>query len=386
MKLSNFVLPLLSLFLIWISGCTSENSKSEDAVAAITPAVITEPVTQDSDDPAIWLHPTDRSQSIILGTDKGGYLFAFNLQGKKIDSVRTAARANNVDVEYGFMLGGQSIDIAAVTDRDGNKIFVFKLPELEPVDGGGIAAFEGEQLRRPMGIGLYKRPSDDTVFAIVSRKEGPSGAYLWQYRLEDDGAGKVKFTKVRAFGEWRGRDNLGEGEIEAVAVDDELGYVYYSDEKFGVRKYPADPNAPDANVQLALFGTEGFQQDREGISIYKVNDGTGYIIVSNQEANRFHLFAREGTPTNPHVHQLIKVISLSTVHSDGNDVTNASMGETFSTGLFVAMSDDRTFHLYSWSNVAGDSLAIAPNGQPLNQTLGLNSSASGDANHCCGPK
>lgn len=385
MKLANFALPVLLLFPISFFSCTSQKSKSDVANPAVSPVVITEPVTQDSDDPAIWLHPTDRSQSIVLGTDKGGYLFAFNLQGKKVDSVRTAARANNVDVEYGFLLGSQSIDIAAVTDRDGNKIFVFKLPELDPIDGGGIEAFEGEAMRRPMGIGLYKRPGDGAVFAIVSRKEGPSGAYLWQYRLEDDGAGKVKFTKVRAFGEWSGLDNLGEGEIEAVAVDDELGYVYYSDEKFGVRKYHADPDAPDANVQLALFGTEGFRQDREGISIYKVNDGAGYIIVSDQEANRFHLFAREGTAADRHDHPLLRIISLSTVHSDGNDVSNAPMGETFPTGLFVAMSDNRTFHFYSWSDVAGDSLAIAPDGQPFNQTLGLNSGTA-NAKHCCGLK
>jgi len=385
MKLSNFIPSVFLLFPILIFSCKSEKSESA-AATAITPAVITEPVTQDSDDPAIWLHPTDRSQSIVLGTDKGGYLFAFDLQGGKIDSVRTAARANNVDVEYGFMLGGEAIDIAAVTDRDGNKIFVFKLPELEAIAGGGIEAFEGEELRRPMGIGLYKRPSDGAVFAIVSRKEGPSGAYLWQYRLGDDGAGKVKFTKVRAFGEWSGLDNLGEGEIEAVAVDDELGFVYYSDEKFGIRKYHADPDAPDANQELALFGTEGFEQDREGISIYRVNDGAGYIIVSDQEANRFHFFAREGTPANPHEHKLITVISLATVHSDGNEVTNASLGEAFPNGLFIAMTDDRTFHFYSWSEVAGDSLAIAPDGHLLNQTMGFNSGSSEDANPCCGPK
>lgn len=377
---------MLMLSGVLAASCTGEDSKSNTAVVTgISPTVVTQPVTQDSDDPAIWLHPTDRSQSIILGTDKGGYVFAFNLDGVKIDSARTAARANNVDVEYGFVLGGQAIDIAAVTDRDGNKIFVFKLPKLEAIDGGGIEAFEGEELRRPMGVGLYKRPSDGTVFAIVSRKEGPSGAYLWQYRLDDDGAGKVKFTKVRAFGEWSGLDNLGEGEIEAVAVDDELGYVYYSDEKFGIRKYHADPDAPNANQELALFGTEGFDQDREGISIYRVNDDTGYIIVSDQEANLFHVFNRKGGE-NPHDHRLINTIALSTVHSDGNEVTNASLGAAFPHGLFIAMSDDRTFHFYSWSNVAGDSLDIAPDGQPLNGALGLNSGMAGEAHLCCGPQ
>jgi len=32
-------------------------------------------------------------------------------------------------------------------------------------------------------------------------------------------------------------------------------------------------------------------------------------------------------------------------------------------GLFVAMSDDRTFHYYSWADVAGRELIVAPNGE-----------------------
>ena len=34
----------------------------------------------------------------------------------------------------------------------------------------------------------------------------------------------------------------------------------------------------------------------------------------------------------------------------------------FPSGLFVAMSDDQTFHYYSWDDFAGDDLKKAPNG------------------------
>ena len=78
----------------------------------------------------------------------------------------------------------------------------------------------------------------------------------------DDGTGSVVAKKVREFGQFSGT-----GEIEAVAVDDELGYVYYSDEGAGVHKYHADPDAPKADEELALFATSGFTEDREGISI-----------------------------------------------------------------------------------------------------------------------
>src|SRR5213593_1553812 len=174
---------------------------------------------------------------------------------------------------------------------------------------GGLPVFEGEagEAGGQMGIALYRRVRDGTVFAIVSRKTGPRVGYLWQYRLEDDGRGRVKATKVREFGVFS-----GDGEIEAIAVDDALGYVYYADELDGIHKWRADPDLPDAGRELAHFGREGFLGDREGIGIYVRPDGTGYIICTDQleGKSRYHVFRREGKPGRPHDHsEVVKVIS-----------------------------------------------------------------------------
>jgi len=327
---------------------------------AVVPVVVTEKSAVDTDDPAIWVNPEDPAQSLILGTDKGGSIFVFDLEGKIIPekNVTGMGRMNNIDVAYGFPLGGEMVDIALATDRNEEKIRAFRLPDMTPIDNGGIPTFVGEtDDRRAMGLAIYTRPSDGAFFAIVSRKFGVSGAYLWQYLLEDAGDGSIKATKVRAFGEF-----VGGKEIEAVAVDNELGYVYYSDETAGVHKYLADPDAPGADQELAFFGDDGFAQDQEGISIYKVNDGTGYILVSDQQANTFRVFKREGEPDDPHNHQLVTIIKVSTNESDGSDVTTVPVDERFPSGLFVAMSDDQTFHYYSWDDFAGDDLKKAPNG------------------------
>ncbi|MFH0881922.1 MAG: phytase [bacterium] len=331
-------------------------------MAVLKPVVITQPTLHDTDDPAIWLNPDDRAQSLIIGTDKDqdGALYVYDLEGRIIEekTVRNLKRPNNVDVEYGLMLSGEPVDIAVTTERYTSRIRVFSLPEMKQVDNGGIEVFVGDSLRAPMGIALYRRPTDGAIFAIVGRKEGPSGSYLWQYLLEDDGTGNVKGTVVRKFGEYSEIK-----EIEAIAVDDSLGYIYYCDETIGVRKYEADPDAADANVQLALFGTDMFSDDNEGISIYMIDDGTGYILVSDQGANKFRIFPREGEAGNPHSHPLLKVINVSTTESDGSDVTNAVLNDKFSKGLFVAMSDNRTFHYYRWEDIAGGDLIIAPNGK-----------------------
>ena len=337
-----------------------EQAADASRAPVIAPVKVSEAVAVDSDDPAIWIHPDDPSRSLVLGTDKGGFLYVFDLEGRIIQekTVSGLERMNNIDVEYGLMLAGKETDIAVATERPTSRLRIYRLPEMEPIDGGGVAVFEGQEPEnRPMGVSLYKRGSDGAIFAIVSRKEGPSGAYLWQYRLEDDGNGTVIGTKVREFGQFS-----GVGEIEAVAVDDPLGYVYYSDEGAGIRKYHADPDTTGADTELAFFGETGFTQDREGISIYQIDDGTGYILVSDQQANAFRIFRREGEPGAPHEHRLLKVVRVSTNESDGSEVTSTALGDRFPAGLFVAMSDDRTFQLYSWADIAGDDLVVAPNG------------------------
>jgi 3-phytase len=333
------------------SACTQQKV-SEAEETKIRPKVITAPVAFDTDDPAIWVHPNDPAKSLIVGTDKeeGGGLYLFNLKGEIVKSYTPMGRPNNVDIAYGFVLNGDTLDIAVTTERLANAIRIFSLPDLIPIDNGGIPVFEGEAFRAPMGISLYTDPSSGQISAIVGRKEGPAEGYLWQYRLtEKDGFATGEM--VRTFGQYSGKK-----EIEAIAVDNEWGYVYYSDEMHGVRKYFAHPDS--SGVELALFGTEGFERDHEGISIYKLDDGTGYILVSDQQAQTFRVFPREGSTENPHDHPLITVLPLSTIESDGNDVYSGYLGSDFPHGIFVAMSDDKTFHFYAWEDVARDVLKV----------------------------
>ncbi len=339
------LIPLCAM----VAGCAERVRPDADATnAPVKPRVVTVALAHDTDDPAIWINRADLAQSLVLGTDKdtAGGLYAFDLAGKIVAQTPPLKRPNNVDVVSGLVLGGKATDIAVTTEREERRLRVFRLPDLAPLDKGDLTVFDGDAARAPMGVALYRRPGDGAVFAIVGGKGGPAEGYLWQYRLEDDGAGKVKQTKVRAFGAYSGKK-----EIEAIAVDAELGFVYYSDEQHGVHKYRVDPDAPDAAKELALFGTTGFASDHEGISIYPQAGGTGYIIVSNQQADTFRIFPRAGTPGKAHDHPLLKSVRLSTRESDGSEVTPVAL-PGFPGGLFVAMSTDRTFQFYAWDDLA----------------------------------
>src|SRR5919106_4095331 len=55
-----------------------------------------------ADDPAVWVHPTNPGQSLIIGNDKQGALETYNLDGSRRQRVTTAADFwGNVDVRQG---------------------------------------------------------------------------------------------------------------------------------------------------------------------------------------------------------------------------------------------------------------------------------------------
>ena len=328
-----------------LAACNTQNTNE------LKPDHVTSSVNYDSDDPAIWINPQNPEASLILGTDKKenglGGIFVFDLEGKEDTTkrIKNIDRPNNIDVAYGLKINDSTItDIAVFTERGKEQIRVYSLPSLKAIDNGGIPVFADSENKAVMGVALYTRAEDQAIFAIVSRKgeNAPSEGYLYQYLLSADTNGVVSGELVRKFGKFSG----GTGEIEAIAVDNELGFIYYSDEAFGIRKYYANPEK--GNEELASFGQNDFKEDREGISIYKQSATTGYILVSNQQNHSFNVYPREGSSANKHEHKLLKSIPVQARESDGSDVTALPLSSTYPKGLFVAMSDNKTFEIYSW--------------------------------------
>lgn len=340
--MKNAIAGLAAITLL--AGSCKLPQRAGIAADAVKPVAVTEKTNFDTDDPAIWINRADTANSLIVGTDKetGGGLYVYNLKGKIVNKVVGLQRPNNVDIAYDFKLGADIHDLAICTERGNNALRFYSLPKLVEIDNGGIPVFENEAERQPMGIAVYTHPVNKTIYVIVGRKSGPAEGYLWQYKLIEE-KGKLALELVRKFGKYSGKK-----EIESIAVDNELGYVYYSDEQFGIRKYHADP--AKGNEELAVFGQGQYREDNEGISVYKTAVGEGYILVSDQSANKFNVYRREGDKSNPHQHDRIAIVPVSTLQSDGSDVTNVPL-PGLPKGIFVAMSDDRTFQIYDWRDI-----------------------------------
>lgn len=327
--------------LIFCLICVFYSCNRATDLPVIEPRVITERTPHDTDDPAIWYNRDSPENSLVFGTDKNeltGGVYAFSLDGKIIaeKSLTAVNYPNNVDIEYGFKLNDSTnVDILMFTERESHRVRLYAIPEMKPLDNGGFSVFvdeDNKKYRRPMGIAIYKDPHSESVSFVVSRKEGPLTDYLYQYALISDG-NNVEARLVRKFGAFS-----GEKEIEAIAVDDLLGYVYYSDEGAGIRKYYADLSK--GNQELSLFGKDHFTEDMEGICLVDQGKGKGYIVISDQQDHSFNVFDRNDN-------SFVKKLNLGTVETDGCEAISLSLGEKFPKGLFVSMNDSQNFFFHA---------------------------------------
>jgi 3-phytase len=287
-----------------------------------------------TDDPAVWYNRKNPGDSFILGTVKmaapDGSIAVYKLDGSRLMSIPNVDRPNNIDVAYGLKLGARKIDVAIATERNKSALRVFEIvPGKGIKDLASLPVFAGQTgaMAQPMGIALYTRKRDKAIFAIVSRKSGPSGSYLWQYLLRDNGQGQLVAEKVREFGQYSNSK-----EIESVAIDPQREHVYYSDEGAGIRKYHADPSHPEAAKELALFANSGWKGDREGIAI-----AGEYIVATDQQHpnTEFHVFHRDTL-------RELGVFRIGADTTDGIDLSPQL-------NLFIAMNDSRhNFILASW--------------------------------------
>lgn len=86
---NNSIIAFLLLSVLFIS--CKDDKLAPIAKNAVKPTTVTEALPHDTDDPSIWIHPTDSTKSLIIGTDKDtdGGLYAFDLNGKNHCEIRS---------------------------------------------------------------------------------------------------------------------------------------------------------------------------------------------------------------------------------------------------------------------------------------------------------
>ena len=298
-----------------------------DYKGPVTAVVETEPVPGEedaADDPAIWIHPTQPSQSVVIGTDKeGSGLGVYALDGSELQFVHEDGRINNVDIrEFDFQ--GKKVPLVVASDRNRHTLRVYVLdPQTRRLKEAGFIKLGLDAY----GVCLYRSRSGN-LYAFPN-----SEGVVEQWELAGY-AGRIAGRKVR---EW----DVG-GATEGCVADDELGHVYIGEEQGGIWKYGADPNDPTSDPeQVDTTGDGGhLEADVEGLALIPQPGGKGYLVASSQGDDSFAIYER--TNGNDFVGRFEvadgKIDGCS--HTDGIDITTESAGKRFPYGFFVCQDDE----------------------------------------------
>ncbi|YAF94152.1 MAG: phytase [Nodularia sp. CChRGM 3473] len=306
----------------------------------------------DADDPAIYVNATNSADSLVLTAVKNAGLRVYDLSGNLLQTVNPGnVRYNNVDLQYGFQLGGESVDIAVASDRENDTLVIFKINPYANADGEYLevitdssvgtlfqaAPFEPPFLvdeRSAYGLALYRSPITNDYYVFANRRETGDVA---QYRLIDTGNGTIGVERVREFTvpTTAGFDPQTEGMV----ADQETGFLYIGQENVGIWKFQAEPNGGTTGTlidQVKDLGGSNLSADVEGLTIYYGANGTGYLLASSQGDNTFAVYNRQG---NNEFLGRFAVGGNGAIdgvqESDGADVINVPLGPNFPYGLFV---------------------------------------------------
>lgn len=319
----------------------------------VMPSVETEPVDDygdAADDPAIWVHPADPSKSLIIGAQKKRGLYVYDLSGKTLQ-ILPDGRMNNVDLRHGFRLGSDVVAIVAASNRTGQRLALYKVNaatrRLEDAAVGPIPTGFND----PYGLCMYRDAKSGTFYVFMN--DADSGAYK-QWKLVPKGD-RVAAEVVREF-------TVG-SQAEGCAADDETGALYVAEEDVGLWRYEADPSGGDRRVPIDTTGGQGhLTPDVEGVAIYYGENGTGYLIVSNQGRDNYAVYRREGN--NEYLGQFSVIADSArgidgASETDGLDVISTPLGPAFPYGLLVvqdgrniAPAERQNFKLVPWERVA----------------------------------
>jgi len=328
-----------------------------ETIPAALPTVETPPVVDrdeapadtipgDADDPAIYVHPTNASKSLVISSLKDGGLATYNLKGELVQRILPAnfgdIRYNNVDLVYGFELGGQSVDLAVASDRENDTLAIFQIdPDTrqltdvtaDSIPGSIFRVDDGEQTA--YGLATYTSPVSGKSYVFVSQREGNQVAQL--ELVANAGQVDARLVRTLTLPTPEGGE-LAEAQIEGMVADRELGFLYVGQEAGGIYKFSAEPNGGDTGELIDEVRPNGsnLEADVEGLTIYYGEDGSGYLLASSQGDSTFAAYERAGT--NEYLGSFVVSESggIDAVEeSDGADVINVPLGSQFPSGLLV---------------------------------------------------
>jgi 3-phytase len=279
-------LVILTMAAIVFAACTNskKESKPNFEIKQVTAIAETTPVTSmegedAADDPAIYVHPTDASKSLVIGTNKKAGLCIYNLQGEEV-FFSPVGLVNNVDIRYGFPLNDSiNVDLLAASNRSNNSITIMGIDAENKTFFDVLEDTIFSNVDEVYGCCMHKNVSTGKYYAIVNGKDG--NVEQWELNATPDSkinAELVKSYKVAT-------------QPEGMVADDENNLLYVGEEDRGIWLFNLLSDEEPTLLSLSDTSNPNIKYDVEGITLYKgKSNSEGYVIASSQGNFSFAVF------------------------------------------------------------------------------------------------
>ncbi|WP_379922442.1 phytase [Erythrobacter sp. R86502] len=309
--------------LVIAGGCATVPAIIGDPAVSVAARAQTAPVgtaRQDAaDDPAIWRNAANPAASLIVGTDKKGGLYVYDLTGAQ-KSFLAAPGLNNVDV---VELGDGTVVVAASDRSDLANATIF-LALLDGVSGkltpaGKVAVGPGEGY----GICIDKPNTGKVQGRSFTVFNAPKNGVIYRTIISGENGAFTGTTTTLA--------NVAT-QPEGCIADPRTGTLYIGEEDAGLW---AIDTATGAKRMIAAIDNKALVADLEGLAIAPEGVDGGYLIGSSQGDNAYMVWR---LPDHAPVGRFRIAAGTfgAAEETDGIEVDNRGFGPNFPRGIFIA--------------------------------------------------
>ncbi len=299
------------------------------------------------DGAALWVHPSDPANSLLLVADNQNGLLVYQLDGTQRPRLAEGA-VLGVDVQEGVSVGGISQQLVVVANQSLQGLVAYIVnPTTLGLSRAGLATITAQGFT-PNSVALYVSPSTGRVFAFAGSATGA----LRQFELTaNQGDAGTTSNLVRSL-------NVG-GPVVGLAVDDAQGVLYVVQQNVGIWQYGAEPDDADARTAVDNVGGGGLVQPLGGVALYSASGDRGYLLAVNGGGDSVRVYDR--APTAHTVRGSFTLVTNGGIDAVENPrhvvVSNRALGSRFPLGM-VAVHDatniggTENFKLVPWDALA----------------------------------
>lgn len=324
------------------AACATVPPIMGDPAVTVTAVAETPPVgtarEDAADDPAIWRNAADPAASLVVGTDKKGGLYVYDLKGAQ-KSFLAAPGLNNVDLIE--LSGGRVLVVAS--DRSDLATVQLFLALLDIATGrlapaGKIAVGPGEGY----GICMVKPAGREGIIAFSAPK---SGTIYRTLITEANGAFTGTTTTLAQV----------PTQTEGCIADPRTNTLYIGEEDAGI--WAIDMSTGDKRM-VAAVDNRMLVADVEGLALAPEGTDGGYLVASSQGDNAYAVFRLPGvTPVGRF--RIAQGAFGSVEETDGIELDNRDFGPDFPGGLFIAQDGRNAPRAQNFKFVRWDEILAA---------------------------